>query len=110
LTQLGRGLSWRRLHILVEALAVTPGTLLHRRLTGDDWTLDQHLLAIIADKLAAANWQRSKDGQKGSRRPKPISPLAKRGGGLKYGKTDRDPDEVKAVLTRYRTGQMAGGE
>lgn len=81
---------------------------MHRRLSGDDWTLDQHLLAIVADRLAVANWQRSKDGQKGTRRPKPISPLAKPGG-LRYGKTERDPDEVKAVLQRYRTGQMAGG-
>jgi len=55
-----------------------------------------------------ANWQRSKDGQKGTRRPKPISPLARKGG-LRYGKTERDPDEVKAVLARYRAGQMPGG-
>ena len=84
---------------------VTPGTLLNRRLSGDDWSLDQHLLAIVADRLAVANWQRSKDGQKGTRRPKPISPLAKRGG-VRYGKTDRDPDEVKAYLARLREGQL----
>ena len=101
-------LSWRRLRILIEALVATPGTLLSRRLSGDDWTLDQHLLAIAADRLAVANWQRSKDGQKGTRRPKPISPLARKGG-LRYGKTERDPDEVKAVLARYRAGQMPGG-
>ena len=82
--------------------------MLYRRLAGDDWSLDQHLLAIVADRLAVANWQRSKDGQKGTRRPKPISPLARKGG-LRYGKTERDPDEVKAVLARYRTGQMPGG-
>lgn len=76
-------------------------------MTEDDWTLDQHLLAIVADRLAVANWQRSKDGQKGTRRPKPISPLARRPG-LRYGKTDRDPDEVKAMLARYRTGEMGG--
>ena len=97
-------LSWRRLRILIEALVVTPGTLLNRRLSGDDWSLDQHLLAIVADRLAVANWQRSKDGQKGTRRPKPISPLAKRGG-LRYGKTDRDPEDVKAFLRRLNPEQ-----
>lgn len=99
-------MSWRRLEVLIGALARTPGTLLQRRLTDDDWTLDQHLLAIVADRLAVANWQRSKYGQKGTNRPKPISPLAQRG--VRYGKTDRDPDEVKATLDRYRTGQMGG--
>jgi hypothetical protein len=67
--------------------------------------LDQHLLAMAVDKLAVANWQRSKDGQKGTRRPKPISPLAK-ARGLQYGKTNADPDEVKAYLARLRSGAL----
>jgi hypothetical protein len=80
--------------------------LLHRRLADDDWTLDQHLLAIAVDRLTAANWQRSKAGQKGTNRPKPISPLAKRG--ISYGRTDRDPEEVKAFLARLRSGEFEG--
>jgi len=105
-------LSWRRLRILIEALSLTPGTLLYRRLSGDDWTLEQHLLALIVDRLAVANWQRSKEGQKGTRRPKPISPLARQGG-VKYGKTEHDPDRVKNMLSAYRYGtfeQPKGGE
>lgn len=89
---------------------MTPGTLLSRRLSGDDWTLDQHLLALAVDRLAVANWQRSKDGQKGTRRPKPISPLAKRG--LRYGKTDQDPERIKNLLSAYRHGtfDVKGGD
>lgn len=75
---------------------------------GDDWSLDQHLLAIVVDRLAIANWQRSKDGQKGSKRPKPISPLAQRGG-TRYGKTDLDPEQAKARLAGYRTGAFDRG-
>lgn len=36
------------------------------------WTDDTHLLAVIADAVIAANWQRSKDGQKGTNKPKPL--------------------------------------
>jgi hypothetical protein len=90
--------------VLIRALAATPGTLLNRKLSSDDWSRSEHLLAIVADRLAVANWQRSKDGQKGTRRPKPISPLAKRGG-VRYGKTDKSPEEVKAWLARLRRGE-----
>ena len=34
-----------------------------------DWTLTDHLLAVVADQLAIANWQR---GGGKSKRPKPI--------------------------------------
>lgn len=93
--------------MLIDGLARTPGTLLHRRLAGDDWTFDQHLLAIAVDALRVANWQRSKDGQRGTRRPKPISPLAPRRG-TTYGRTAADPDEVKAYLARLRAGAFEG--
>jgi hypothetical protein len=94
--------------VLIDGLARTPGTLLHRTLAGDDWSLDQHLMALAVDALRIANWQRSKDGQKGTRKPKPISPLARRGGrNEQYGKTTADPDEVKAYLGRLRRGELA---
>jgi len=86
-----------------------PGTLLNRRLGGDDWSLDQHLLAIVADRMAVANWQRSKAGQKGTNRPKPISPLARKGRGHKYGRTDRSPEEVKHYLARLKAGDFDTG-
>jgi hypothetical protein len=52
---------------------------------------------LIVDRLSLANWQRG--GGKG-RRPKPVSPLA-RAKQVTYGKTDRSPEEVKAMLARY---------
>lgn len=93
-------LSLRRVALLVEALLQTPGTCLYRAAGGDEWTLTDHLLALVHDQLAVANWQRSKDGAKGRNRPKPLSPLRKPAG-ARYGKTDKSPDEVKALLARY---------
>lgn len=80
-------------------------SLLYQALAEDRWTLDQHLLALIHDQLAIANWQRTKDGAKGRNRPKPLSPLAK--SGTRYGKTDRSPEEVKAFLARLNPAQHA---
>lgn len=83
--------------MLVYALMNTEGTMLRRALTGDDWTRTDHLLALVFDALAAGNWQRG--GGKG-RRPKRISPLAKRP--TAYGApTGRTNDEVKAYLARF---------
>lgn len=79
-------------------LVRTHGTCLYWALGGDEWTLDHHLLALIHDHVAVANWQRQKNARR-RQRPKPLSPLAKRG--KQYGKTDRDPDEVKAYLARF---------
>lgn len=107
LTQLGRGLQWRRLEALILGLAKTPGTLLHRELAGDDWTLDQHLLAVIADRLGAANWQRG--GGKGAR-PKPISPLAQRATPTRTGDAGgHGTEETLALLEGYRTGVFDRG-
>lgn len=82
-----------------------PESLTYRALSGDTWSLTDHLLALVHDQLAAANWQRA--AKKGRPRPKPISPLSRKpvksGGG--HGKTN---EEVIALLNRYRTGQMAG--
>lgn len=90
--------------MLTDALLKTPGSNLHRALSDDDWTLTDHLLALIFDQLAIANWQRSKDGRKGSKRPKPLSPLTK-SPGIRYGKTDKAPDEVIAFLARLNPAQ-----
>lgn len=64
---------------------------------GADWTRAEHLLAIVADLLAIANWQRA--GGKRSKRPKPISPLAKPKV-TRYGRTTMTPDEAKAYLAK----------
>lgn len=92
--------------MLVRGLLKMPQSLLHQALADDTWTLNDHLLALVHDQLAIANWQRSKDGSKGRRRPKPISPLASRG--VRYGQTTRDPEEVKAFLRRLNPAQYEG--
>jgi hypothetical protein len=109
LTQLGRGLSWRRLEILVVALATAPDSLLHRKLAGDEWTRDQHLLALVLDALNGANWQRS---PKGTPRPKPVSPLAKPAEqGDRTGNTaGRSNEAVLRQLHAYRTGAFDRSE
>lgn len=94
--------------MLINALARTPGTLLRAELAKDDWTLDQHLLALVLDTLRLANWQRQ--GRKGARKPDPVSPLAKPRSAERVGDTDgRDPDEVRAMLHAYRTGAFDHG-
>lgn len=94
--------------MLIQALVRTPGTLLSRELTGDDWSLDQHLLAIVADRVALGNWQRQ--GKKGAKKPPPLSPLAKRTYSRRVGQVEgRDPDTVKTLLHRYRTGVFDRG-
>lgn len=84
-----------------------PESMTYRALADDTWTLDQHLLAMVVDQLAVANWQRSKDGSRGRNRPKPISPLAKNRG-TRHGKTTRSPDEVIAHLRRLNPAQYEG--
>lgn len=81
-----------------------PESLTHKALAGDTWSLTDHLLALVYDQLAVANWQRV--GKKRSR-PKPISPLAAKPTRF-GGPTGHTNDEVIAMLDRYRTGQMAG--
>lgn len=63
-------LSWRRLKILIDNLPIDSQTTCS--VYGDKalWGTKEELLAICADALIAANWQRG--GGKG-RRPKPIN-------------------------------------
>lgn len=100
----------RRCALIIDALLATPGTCLHRAAGGDTWTLTDHLLALVHDQLAIANWQRSKDGSKGRNRPKPVSPLAKqRGGSIRHGRTDQSPEQVKALLATRGPVKDGGG-
>lgn len=59
-----------------------------------DWNASDHLLAVVADLLAAANWQRG--GDKKKPRPKPLP----RPGDVKAKK--RDPAEIRARLLEQR--------
>lgn len=94
--------------MLIDALARTPGTRLHVKLAGDEWTLTDHLLALVHDELAVANWQRQ--GKKGAKRPEPLSPLAKRHRSREQvgdagGRTQQDID---GLLRAMRTGKPGG--
>jgi hypothetical protein len=87
----------------------TPGTLLHRKLTGEDFSIDQHILAAIADGIAIGNWQRQ--GKPGAKRPPRISPLGKRRrrkapAQAASGRTQKDID---GLLTAMKTGAFSGG-
>ena len=95
--------------MLIRALVRTPGTLLYGDLIGDDWSRSDHLLAVIADLLGMANWQRQ--GKKGAARPKPISPLnQQQKDARQFGNTaGRSAEEVMAELHRYRTGAYDHG-
>lgn len=54
---LGGVLSYRRLRVI---LANSPADSAYSRaIAGSDWTQDTYLLALIADELAVANWQRT---------------------------------------------------
>ena len=70
---------------------------------GDGFSLVEHLLFLVVDELRVANWQRSKDGSKGRRKPKRISPLAQgEERSESYGNTEgREPEEVASMLARF---------
>lgn len=64
----GRSFNWRDLRAIV---ALSPPDSALRRVTeGEGWTRTDHLLALVVDHLAVANWQRQR--KKGSTRPKPL--------------------------------------
>lgn len=71
LDQLGDGLSWRDLWVIVRQSPVDSA--FARSSAGESvaWGLSEHLLAAVVNALNTANWQRG--GGKGSR-PKPIKP------------------------------------
>lgn len=82
LRDLGRGLSYRRLGVLIAGLPQQKSALA-RKLAREApeqaemseqeeaaaWRLEHHLLALVIDLLAGANWQRG--GGKGTK-PKPL--------------------------------------
>lgn len=90
-------------------LLATPGTCVHQAAGGEGWTLTDHLLALVHDQLAIANWQRSKDGVKGRNRPTPLSPLARQQRGVRWGRTSRNPEQVKALLAQIGPARTQEG-
>lgn len=63
-------LTWRDLKVIVRHLP--PGNALERARMGEaaQWGRDTYLLALIADQLGLANWQRA--GDRNRKKPKPV--------------------------------------
>lgn len=70
LAEVGRGLSWRDLLIMVRRFQRDPETATARAMHGEHWSVTDQLLAVIADLLQVGNWQRA--GKKSAPKPKPI--------------------------------------
>ena len=78
-------------------LSSDPTSRLSTALGGDGISKSDHVLMLLNDHLAAANWQRG--GGKKKDKPDPLSPLAKRSGGKRrFGQTDLPPEEAIALL------------
>lgn len=67
------------------------------------WSLTDHLLAVVADRLAIMSWQLA--GNRHAPRPEPLPRPGVNdqaaGRSRRYGKTDRRPADVAAYLRRY---------
>lgn len=70
------------------------------------WTVSEHLLAIIGDRLALLVWQNTKDGHAGRNQPKPIP---------RPGVTDPDEqrfgtavplEEMRTILDDWNAGRL----
>jgi Family of unknown function (DUF5361) len=57
------------------------------------------VLFELLDHLRIANWQRTKDGQKGTRPPKRVSPMAE-DKTRRHGRATRPQADIRAVLAR----------
>lgn len=68
------------------------------------WNIGEHLLAATVDQLAIANWQRTKDGQKGHKKPKPLTrPGEQKAGRRSSGQ--HDPDRLDRQIAAFRARQ-----
>lgn len=98
-------LSWRRLRVLITGLPSSSS--LFRAVNGAaaEWSTSDHLLALTVDALQIANWQRSADGSKGRRPPKPIARPGVQDSRAIGNTEGHSPAEVRAQLARYRVGE-----
>lgn len=84
---------------------------MHRSVAGGEavWSIETHLLASVLDSLQVANWQRSKDGAKASKAPKPLprpGGLSGEDGSTKYGDASKlTPAEARSILDRLKNKQ-----
>lgn len=94
-------LTWRRLGLLIRHLPPEAATV--REVHGDKamWTLDRMLMALIADYLAVANWQR---GNAGKKNPPPAPRQIDRPGVVHPGERrfGSRPQPVEVIRERLR--------
>lgn len=62
--------SWYDLMAMVRHLQTNPASALATELHGPSWSVEAQLLAVAADTLAMANWQRA--GRRSAPKPKRI--------------------------------------
>lgn len=65
--------NWRDLYVILKTLP--RDSALFRAIHGDDeaaWTVQAHLLAIVADAANWLVWSKTRDGEKGRNRPERI--------------------------------------
>lgn len=93
----------RDLAAMVTGLPPDSATLLA---VNGGWTLTDHLMANVIDLLQVNNWQRTKDGQKGNRPPKPFPrPGVEDSSSKRFGGAKMSLAEAKDWLARRRAGQ-----
>lgn len=97
-------LTWRRLGVLVRHLPREAASVRAQHGEQTWWGDSEYLLAVIADLLAGANWQRANAGLKHPK-PKP-KPLPRPGEtrqvrGARYGQTTLSAENVKELLHSF---------
>ena len=88
-------LNWRELPpSLAATLSAGLGedSRIKRKMSGQKLTLDQTLLAVIADGIHILAWMNTKDGQKNRNRPKSITKMLS-------GKDKKQDDELMTFST-----------
>lgn len=95
--------TWRRLKALIGQLPRGSATARSMHGAAADWGPVEHLAAVQADLLAAANWQRA--GKKNAPRPKPIPRPGIKPAGERHRGTPRPVREVRRILDRTCRGR-----
>jgi hypothetical protein len=105
LSDLGtRHLTWRRLDVLIEHLPATSSLRLSTVGPQASWDTSDYLLALIADLLAAGNWQRSGKGQK----PRPL-PRPGKNTDRRFGSGAVSIAEMRRILDDWHETEVTDG-
>lgn len=104
-------LTWRRLGVLVQQLPADSATVRARIGPSAAWTTSEHLLALIADRLGIANWQRQ--GKRTSKRPQPLPRPGQDNGRHRIGarsrpRSMREVDRLMAHWSAPRPDRVEG--